>query len=424
MFERGANALVLLGVLASFFVLIEPAPTDWLMLAAIPTSVIAGRSGGPGMRALFILGSAYLTGLAIGTINSGIDPSVVTFNMLSRAYLLLSAYAIAAYLYKADWSQTSLLVNMIVASAVLLAVIVILTKFHLIPNSDIFFRDVSQTRVRGTFKDPNVMGPYAAMGMMFAIFQLFEKRSPMYLTAAVVILMSVILSGSRGAILTACTSIAVFASLVSFSNTLSRNLIRNLVLAAIAIGTMIAGSWAMLEFGDFKEQYAARLESHAYDTDRFASQMTLLTRALNEPLGHGAGAATGAYKGLSPHNVYVKVLYEGGIVAFLAYVGMIGVSVWRCFAAWSAKSNESSVRLISAVVLGTIVGHALNSCFIDSTHWRHIFVLFGFAAALPLSGEPARATFLGARTAGPARGDKAATGTTRQSLKAWDSASS
>lgn len=390
---RISNALVLLGLLVSFFVLIEPAPTDLVMICAIGVSLIAGRWGGRGLSVLAVLGLIYIMANTLASINADMEPGYIAFNIANRVYLLLIAYAVCAYLFKADWVDTSKLIDFAIAGAAICAFIVVFAKFHLLPHSELFFRDASMTRMKGTFKDPNVMGPYVAMGLILAIFKVFYQRSIMYLAAAGIITLAVVLSGSRGALMIAGAEIIVFFGLFSIDRSLNKNPFRNFLLAIGALLVLVGGSWAFLQIGGLKEQFASRLEAHAYDTDRFASQKYLFERGVEAPLGHGAGGAVGAFNGLSPHNVYVKVLYEAGYAGFIAFVGMFVVSAWRCFRAWADTRNSPRVRLLAAAILGTLLGHALNSYFVDSTHWRHLFVLFGFAAAFPVTVGAAQRSF-------------------------------
>ena len=315
-----------------------------------------------------------------------VDGAYVGFNLITRLYLLLAAYTISSYItkYVKSWNYIKYLMDCIAWSALICSAIVVLARFHLIPHSEIFYRDAYMARLKGTFHDPNVMGPYVAAGLIISVYTFYQTRSLFYIFASALMAIAVLLSGSRGAMIVVVVELAVFFALLCTGRGLSKNPLRDILIVIGMIGIMGGASWALFEFGGFKAQLAARMEAQQYDTDRFASQAYVFNKGISTPLGHGAGGAVGAYNGLSPHNVYIKVLYEGGWLGFAAFVGIFIAALWRSIAAWADQRNSPQIRLLGAAIAGTLMGHYLTSYVVDSTHWRHLFVLVGIAAGLPL----------------------------------------
>lgn len=384
-FEKLLSALVLLAVGSSFFVMIEPAPTDILMLGAGVAAIAAGRSGGPGVRGVLICGLIYYMATLLASFGAKTDEDLIAKTLFTRFYLLVTIYAVAAHLYRASWEQTDRFLKAMIAAGVICSLIVVLAKFHLLPHSEMFFRDKFMVRMKGTFKDPNVMGPFLAASLMMALFRVYYRRARADIVAAALLAMAIVLSGSRGALLTVGVQTLVFFAVIWPDRTWNARPSRTLGMILGAVIIVVGSGAALVQFGGFREQLAARLERQSYDADRFGSQAEVLSLSMEQPFGHGASSANRiSSRGVDPHNVYLKVLYEAGIVGLLGFVGMLAFAAAQALSAWRCMDNAPKVRLLGAAVFATLVAHGVNSLFIDSTHWRHLFVLAGIGAAFPL----------------------------------------
>ena len=131
----------------------------------------------------------------------------------------------------------------------------------------------------------------------------------------------------------------------------------------------------------------------AGDRGRFTVQRRALELLLSDPVGVGP-SQSGEVLGIPPHNVYLHVLTEAGWVggsAFLLFVLLTLANGLRlCLV-------RSPFQIASTVVFAALVGTLAQSLFIDSTHWRHLFVLFAIVWGTALARPAAPSVTPGAR---------------------------
>jgi O-antigen ligase len=119
-----------------------------------------------------------------------------------------------------------------------------------------------------------------------------------------------------------------------------------------------------------------------YDRVRFATQGLSLQIAEERPLGIGPGQAEEVL-GYATHSMYLRILSENGITALLALLVFIGATMARALTVVRRGENQW-FRELNLAVLACVAGHLINSIFIDTVHWRHIWFIY----ALPWA--PAR----------------------------------
>ena len=121
-----------------------------------------------------------------------------------------------------------------------------------------------------------------------------------------------------------------------------------------------------------------------YDVnERFATQMKAVNSILQTPLGIGPGQVEIPF-GIVPHNVYLFILTECGWFAGTAFVVFLVITLKRGL---EFTLHRSEMQLIGLVIFSCIVSTQLQSFFIDSTHWRHLFILYGMMWGLILHYE-------------------------------------
>jgi len=109
-----------------------------------------------------------------------------------------------------------------------------------------------------------------------------------------------------------------------------------------------------------------------YDLSRFATYRQAFLLSWSNPLGLGPAQSDIAL-GMSPHNLYLLVLLECGIVGALTAMWLIAGSVWRSFSA--VFSRNSALAPYSAAIAASLLGLLVNSAFVDTLHWRHFWLL-------------------------------------------------
>lgn len=389
--------LVIAAILSSFIVVVEPAPTDILMIAAAIVAPLAFLTAGRGLGWFLVGFSIYYTALIIAAFGQETNDiwvanvhftHIIEKTLSIRLYMFLITYAVASYLYSATWRQTDALIRSVIYAGTICALLSTLAWFRLLPHSDFFFRDTFMSRMKGTFKDPNVMGPFLDVSFIFCLFRYYIEKQRIDVAQMAILGIAIVLSGSRGALLTLGLETAIFYLTIWSDKAWNKRPLRNF-LTLIFLGLVfVFSAGALIEFGGYGAKLSARLETQPYDKDRFGAQREVLQESSEQPFGHGPGSAVRVSSlGVDPHNVYLKVLFEGGILGLFGWLIMSGVTAMRAWRAWRTPANAPQVRLLGATVFAALAAHYLSSLFIDSTHWRHLFVLFGIACAFPLTSQ-------------------------------------
>jgi O-antigen ligase len=118
-----------------------------------------------------------------------------------------------------------------------------------------------------------------------------------------------------------------------------------------------------------------RFHVQHYDTmhgGRLSNQLLILKTALAHPLGVGAYLSEILFF-RAPHNIYLHVLIESGWIGAIAFYSFLIVTLQK---AYKFCLQPSSIQRSYAVVFVCTIGILVQSFFIDSTHWRHMYMLF------------------------------------------------
>ena len=116
---------------------------------------------------------------------------------------------------------------------------------------------------------------------------------------------------------------------------------------------------------------------------RFGVRDEGLRMALTTPLGLGPGQFE-EYFVAFPHNVYVFVAAEQGALGILAFLGLVLGTLGM--AARSVRLGRDTYGIGSAALLGSWAGLIASGMFVDTLHWRHMWVV----AALVWAAAPVR----------------------------------
>jgi O-antigen ligase len=169
-------------------------------------------------------------------------------------------------------------------------------------------------------------------------------------------------------------------------------------LLAVLAGIVAAGAvlFSVLavtsSFGFLQE----RARFQAYDTERFGAQVSGVDIALQYPLGIGPGQFE-RVSPLSAHSTYVRALTEEGVLGLAVVLALLLLTLG--FALRGALDGRDVYGIGSAALLGAWCGLIANSVFVDTLHWRHLWLV---AALIWAGATMPRARY--ARTY--ARGDR------------------
>jgi len=238
------------------------------------------------------------------------------------------------------------------------------------PFGSVLYGDM---RLQGFFKDPNVLGSYLVLSFLLLLGgNMSGRRNILTLFFAIIVLMGIFLSFSRGAWVGLMAAVLV---VVSWPGVLTTRL-RFGVISLLILGISML---AVLNLFDpsFASFFHGRLGLKEYDSDRFATQAVALRAGLETWVGIGPGQSEIVFQ-YATHSLYARIWAEQGpmgLALFSVFLVMhIVVLLRRIF-----RSHEGKARVFSVVLLAAVVGILINSLVIDSLHWRHFWVLLGFS---------------------------------------------
>ena len=385
-----ADKAYLLSIFLSPFVLIEPAPTDLIAILAFFmlffTVVRNASAAWFFMSVCFLFALANIISSAATPLN---EPELTLRNLPTRLYMLVIAASAFAFTIRRR-ENVHRIVTALLYGAFVSFIITFLANLKVIPDWQFFYRDQSLIRLRGTFKDPNVMAPFMAATAMLAIMRLFNpisfRSKVVYTVQAVAYLICILLSGSRGSLLVLGGELLVFVPLLLNQRVLVKRIIP--VLSVMLAGAALLGAISFaISLAGTGQHLTNRLEGVNYRDERFLARSQAFEAALTHPLGYGPGAAIHRFaSGLDPHNVYAKLIYEAGVAGLLSFCVLQVVPVVVAVRLVSNRNRSREERLLAAAIAGILVSHIGYGWVIDTTHWRHFYLFMGMAVGLPHAG--------------------------------------
>lgn len=367
-------ALLWLAMALGSFVMIEPAPYDFLLAGLIPLFLAAGLRLPRG----FVLPSLCMIGLLFSASMSALfngAPFVALRDVAIWALLLVN-FAFLAMVVSADPKRAfDAIMNGYVAAALVAVVFGAVGYFGLVANADAY---LFAGRAKGFFKDPNVFGPFLIPPALYLLSRLTSDkgwRAVFRLALFLLLVFGVLLSFSRGAWVNLVVSVATFGGLALFLARRSARTDRLMAwtgLAALLTVLVVAGALSSERIGELFETRAAVFQS--YDLERggrFYMQKMALREVLSGPFGVGPGLWHLHYQ-TDPHNVYLKVAASSGWAAGVLYLALVVLTVIRGFV---FCRREWSGQFAYIAVYAAFVSTVLQGVQIDTDHWRHFYVL-------------------------------------------------
>jgi len=384
----GSRTGLLAGVLTLLFatssvVFIEPAPYDLLAILLFVVLVAGGLRFPAELQIPAALLGAFVAGNFLASIAA--DDPVGTLRSLSiRVYMVLAWLLVVAVIAIAPARLLRALWSGYLVAAVLATAWGTLEYLGYLPGE----MWVPGMRARGPFKDPNVFGPFLVPPAVYTLYRLSEagvRRGLPFAALFLVLAFGILLSFSRGAWMNFVVATAGF---VALSLATARGLRRKLgwLLTSVAMiaaaAAMLAAAVSTTAIGERFVQRAVLTQSYdVAEGGRFDTQRRAVAMIGRNPVGVGPGRSDERF-GLEPHNLYLHVFVEGGWLAGTALLVFLGVSA---VVAVDALRRRSPFRGQLFVVSACLAGVLIQSLFIDSTHWRHMWLLFALLWALVTS---------------------------------------
>jgi O-antigen ligase len=369
-----ALAFVLLGV-----VVVDPAPADGVFCVVMAVAVTAG---GFRMRTVPRAVVAILAAYAALNLMSAMqvaDPGRAALFFAITLYLALLALWLPDYLVSVE--RARLVVRAYLLAAVASAAAGVLALLGLLPGASLL---TESDRARALFQDPNVFGPFlvpAALILTEEIVRprLLRARTVTKALLLIVVLLGVLFSYSRGAWLNLAIAFVVMTGAVALRGSARHALA--LVGVAVAAGLLVGAAVQVTGSADF---LAERARPQTYDTQRFSGQRAGLQPAQEYPLGAGPGQFE-SVADISAHSTYARTLGEQGFPGLLVLLALFGFTLG--VGVRNVARGRDTYGIGAAALLAAWCGLLANSAFIDTLHWRHLWIVAALVWAGAMVGR-------------------------------------
>lgn len=369
----------------SGIVAVEPSPFELMF----PIALLVFADGGM----LFDRAMAPLVATLLMWSSSGFltlipwvhEQESVSFIVITL-YICFSTIVFAAIVARDPLARMASVRSGYVAAGVLSAFLGIIGYFN-IAGTAAYFTLYEGTRAMGFFKDPNVFAPFLVPPITWLLQDLLLRRGRalVILPCLGVMVLGLLLSFSRGAIIDAVSSFALLLGmtfLTTNSTPLRLRTIKIVGMVAVMVGILVAGALSVPQVRELATERATLTED--YDSGpqgRFGNQVASIPLLLELPFGFGPLRFSHIFP-QDPHQVFLSAFasfgWSGGI-AFLAFAAITIYIGWRsCF-------RRSLVQSECIALWAALFPQILQGVQIDTSHWRHVFVmcgcLYGLAAA-------------------------------------------
>jgi O-antigen ligase len=357
------------GLLA--FVRVEPAPVDLaFLLLIIVVAVRSGRESLPVPPSIFLAVTLFIPITILSLINANDWAVAIKFEAIT-IYLLALALFLPLMLRNTGLLAPAIKAYILVAAAT--AVLGILALQVGFPGGHVLVYQSS--RVMAFFKDPNVFGPFLVPALVIVLEEIARPRLLGWTTRrcsviAVFLALGVLFSYSRAAILN-----LVLACVTLFGVYLWRRRGRRAATRlAVVLGLCGIAGITLLVATHSLTFFESRSHLQGYDQSRFATQGAGFRDASAHVFGYGPGQAD-VNLAYSTHSIYARMAYEQGFVGLAL---MIVIFLATLVAAIRLVARDGDIEgLGSAALLAAWVGLMANSFFIDTLHWRHLWIFAG-----------------------------------------------
>lgn len=371
---RLQRASLWLFVVSGAVVIVEPSPYELMFLVAAGLFAATGLKFNSRLGPLLVMLLLFNLGGALSLIPFLHEPSSVTFVVIS-VYLMITTLFFAALMAEDTNGRLDTIRSGLIASAWIAGIAAILGYFDVAGLAGAL---TLYGRATGTFKDPNVLGPYLVLPIVYIVQGVFLGRLGS-LRAAILVsapIAALFLTFSRGAWGHLVASAGLMLGL-SFLTSRSAGERARVVLIAAGAATVcaaaLAGALSVDAISALFEVRASFDESSEGGLARFVDQLRSISLLLDLPNGFGP-LQFRTYFPEDPHNVYINAFASYGWLGGLSYILVI-VTTW--FVGWRTVFMRTPYQAHAVAIWSTLFVTTLQGFQIDTDHWRHFYLMLG-----------------------------------------------
>lgn len=382
--KRGALWLL---TASSWVALIEPSPYEIAFLIALFVFAITGIRFSQKLLPLAILLLAFNLGGTFSLIPWMEDGDSVRFIAVS-VYLMITAIFLAAIMAEDAYARLEQLRKGYLFATWCAGTAAILGYFDIAGLGATF---TLYGRASGTFKDPNVLGPFLVLPIVYVLRHMLTGRTSLLrgLLLMSVPLAALFLTFSRGGWgnLVASAILVIGLSFLTAPNAPKRARIVVLTLATLLM--MVVALMIALSFEDIRAVFEVRASlDQSYDqgvTGRFGSQLRSIPLLLDLPNGFGPLRFRWLFNQQDPHNVYVNAFASYGWLGGISWLGLMAAT---CYVGWRLVFRRCETQGHAIVLWSVLFVTILQGVQIDTDHWRHVYLMLGLVWGLAAAQAP------------------------------------
>lgn len=361
-------------------VLIEPSPYELVFLLAVFVFAVTGIRFSQKLLPLAMLLLAYNIGGTLSLIPWMDDPDAVRFTAVS-VYLMITAIFIAGIMAEDAAGRLETLRKGYLFAAWCAGFAGILGYFDVAGLGGTF---TLYGRASGTFKDPNVLGTFLALPIVYLLQRVLTGQCGMVrgFVLISVPLAALFLTFSRGAwaVLVLSVLMMTLLTFLAAPNAAGRARILGMSLAALVI--MLAALLVALSFESIRTVFEVRASlDQSYDqgvTGRFGNQLRAIPMLLEAPNGLGPLRFRWFFVE-DPHNVYINAFASYGWLGGFAWLCL---TVATCYVGWRLVFRPGTTQLHAIAIWSVLFVTILQGMQIDTDHWRHFYLMLGLVWGL------------------------------------------
>jgi O-Antigen ligase len=372
--QTGALRLL---VFAGAFALIEPSPYEIVFVPVVLVFAVT-RLYFDRLLSPFVIGLAVFNVGGLLALIPWLDNRDSVIFTIITLYVALTAIFFACVMLERPMERLEAMRGAFIAAAVVASIAGILGYFDIAGLAEPFTK---YSRATGTFKDPNVLGPFLVPPIAWLAQTILLGQSRGLLRTHVpllVIVAALFLTFSRGAWGVAALSVALMVGLTFVTSRSARLRLRivafcvaGLVVLALAIG-------GALSIPAVREVFEVRASlSQDYDLGelgRFGAQARAVPMLLERPNGFGPLQFRYNFFGEDPHNVFLNAFASYG---WLGGFGYCGIVVMTLYVGWWLVFRRDALQPQAIALWSCLFPQLLQGLQIDTDHWRHLWLLVG-----------------------------------------------
>jgi O-antigen ligase len=387
--KRGALWLL---TASSWIALIEPSPYEIAFVLVLLVFALTGIRFSQKLLPLAVMLLLFNIGGTISLIPWMQDPDSVRFIAVS-IYLMITAIFLAAIMADDALGRLETLLKGYLFAVWCAGIAGILGYFDIAGLGDLF---TLYGRASGTFKDPNVLGPYLVLPIVFVLQHILTGRYGLMRGMLVISvpLAALFLTFSRGAWGNLVASVLLMVIVTFLTSRSAARRTRIVMLTLLSLLLMVGALMVALSFEDIRAVFEVRASlDQSYDqgvTGRFGSQMRSIPLLLDDPNGFGPLRFRWLFNQQDPHNVYINAFASYGWLGGCAWLGLM---VATCYVGWRLVFRPAPTQNHAIAIWSVLFITILQGVQIDTDHWRHVYLMLGLIwglAALPRPESPAR----------------------------------